>query len=67
MDRPSGRPLTVEEAKQRLRSVSEPLLPFGYARRHPYAILLLAVGTGFIIGKIFTVKGLVTRTLLKAI
>ena len=67
MDRPSDRPLTVEEAKQRLRRVTEPLLPIGYVRRHPYAILVVAVGAGFIIGKMFTVKGLVTRTLLKAL
>lgn len=67
MDRPSDRPLTVEEAKNRLRSVTEETLPSGYVKRHPYAILGLALAAGFLIGRSPVTRFLVTRTLLRGL
>ena len=67
MDRAPDRPLTVEEAKNRLRRTTEEMLPSGYVRHHPYSVLILAFGIGFILGKTKRVKGLITRALLQAL
>lgn len=67
MDRPSDRPLTVAEAKNRLRRSTEAVLPSLYIRRHPYTVLLFAIGAGYLLGKALSVQGLVTRTLLRAL
>jgi len=65
MDRPSDRPLTVAEAKNRLRRTTEEALPSGYVQRHPYAVLGFAVIAGFLIGRSPVTRYLLTRTLLK--
>ena len=67
MDRPSDRQLTVEEAKNRLRRTTEEMLPSGYVRHHPYTVLILAFGIGFILGKTNRVRGLLTRALLHSL
>ena len=67
MDRPSYRPLTVEEAKNRLRRTTEEILPSGYVRHHPYAVLIVAFGLGFMLGKTNRVRGLLTRAILQAL
>lgn len=43
------------------------MLPSGYVRHHPYTVLIIAFGIGFIVGKTNRVKGLVTRALLQVI
>jgi hypothetical protein len=67
MDRRSDRPLSVEEAKNRLRTTTEEALPSGYVRRHPYTILALAFAAGFLFGRSPFTRGLVTRTMLKTL
>jgi len=67
MDRRSDRPLSVEEAKNRLRRTSDEALPSGYVRRHPYAILALAFTAGFLFGRSPFTRSLVTRTMLKTL
>jgi len=67
MDRRPDRSLSVAEAKNRLRATTEEVLPSGYVRRHPYAVLALAFATGFIFGKSPDSRGLITRALLRSL
>jgi len=51
MDRPSRRPLTVEEAKNRLRNTMDENMPSSVVRRHPLFTLVVALGIGYILGR----------------
>ncbi len=50
MDRDTTRPLTPEEAKQRLREVASHAGVTGWTRRHPYNATLLALTAGLVAG-----------------
>jgi len=64
MDRPTDQPLSVREAKDRLRSTAEEALPAGYVKRHPYTALGFALATGYFFGKIPAVRSLFTSPVL---
>jgi hypothetical protein len=51
MDRASKLPLSVAEAKLRLRNSAEAASPSTYVRHHPYAVLGVALTAGFLLGK----------------
>jgi hypothetical protein len=52
MDRvPSSQPLSVEEAKTRLREAAERASPTGYVRQHPVETVGLALVAGLLAGR----------------
>jgi hypothetical protein len=52
MDRvPQSQPLTVEEAKMRLREAAERASPTGYVRQHPVETMGLALVAGLLAGR----------------
>lgn len=67
MDRLPDRPLTVAEAKERLRETAEETMPSGYVRRHPVAVLIIAFAAGYLLAKSPLTRGIVTSTMLKAL
>lgn len=54
MDRDTARPLSVEEAKVRLRTAAEQARPSTWVRRHPLPALGVALLGGFIAGRLQT-------------
>jgi len=67
VDRLPDRPLTVAEAKERLRETAEETMPSGYVRRHPVAVLIIAFAAGYLLAKSPLTRGIVTSTMLKAL
>ena len=67
MDRESAQPISIQEAKNRLRNSVEEALPSAYVRRHPYTIMGVALATGFMFGKSHSTRKLFTRTILAAL
>lgn len=66
MARRTDQPLSVAEAKTRLRRTTEEALPTGYIRRHPCAGLAAAFAAGYVAGRVPGASALVTRSLLKS-
>lgn len=62
----TDRPLSVTEAKNRLRQATEEL-PSGYVRRHPYTVLALAFAVGLVMGGSGSGRQLLTRAMLKVL
>lgn len=67
MDRTPDRPLSLEEAKNRLRETAEETLPSGYVRRHPITVLAIAFAAGYLFARSPLTRGIVTRSMLKAL
>lgn len=61
---PTDQPLSITEAKTRLRTTAEEALPTGYVRRNPYTALGVALLTGFLFGKSPLVRGLFSSPVL---
>ncbi len=59
-------PLSVTEAKNRLRRAAEEL-PSGYVRRHPYTVLALAFAVGLLMGGSGSGRQLLTRAMLRVL
>ena len=70
MDSRPERPLTVEEAKARLRRKVTETVPFqgggtaGFLRRHPYAAIGVVLVGGYILGKSAAARRMLTTAML---
>lgn len=65
MDRPPRQPLSIEEAKYRLRSSTQ-VTPLSYSmREHPWAWLALAFAAGAFLGGGSATRHLMSRALLR--
>jgi len=64
LDRPADHPLSILEAKDRLRSTAAEALPTGYIRRHPYTALGVALATGYFFGRTLIVRSLFSSSVL---
>ncbi len=63
----TDQPLSIEEAKTRLRTTAEEAMPIGYIKRHPYKVLSIALSAGFLFGRNRLSGNLFTIPMLNAL
>ncbi len=64
MDSPPDHPLSVEEAKARLRALAQESTLSGYVKRRPYTAVTLAFAAGAVLGASPTARKAASRELV---
>jgi len=64
MDSPPDHPLSVEDAKARLRALAEETTLSGYVKRRPYTAVTLAFAAGAVLGTSPAARKVASRELL---
>jgi ElaB/YqjD/DUF883 family membrane-anchored ribosome-binding protein len=65
MDRPQDQPLSLEEAKARLREAAQQATMTGFVKRRPYTAVTLAFAAGAVLGSSPKARGAASRELIR--